>query len=357
MKIPLLWLKDYIDTNKSPMDIASAFTALGLLLDKPISNNVLDLEHRFDRSDWLSIIGCARDLAAMENVQLKLPKRHTAKGKEGGGVKIEVECPDLVNRFNTRVFKNIKVGESPKWLKERLEAYGIPSINNIVDITNFVMVEYGQPMHAQDLAKMAKPEIVIRRAKNGEKITTLDGSVIDLDTEMFVLTQNGTATVIGGIVGGIATAVDNSTTNIVLDAGNYNQANVRKTARKIKVQNETVLRYDKFLHPDGTQLALERATQLILELAGGTFCENYDYYPKPKPHKQMQLRLNRLKLVSGMDFDMTRVKNILTALEYKVLRETPDTIFVEVPYFRTDVEVEDDLVSDILRIKMFRRKF
>jgi phenylalanyl-tRNA synthetase beta chain len=197
MKVPLIWLKDYIDTKKTPKEIAESFTALGLMLDKPIEKDVLDLEHRMDRSDWLSIIGCARDFAAMEGLKFKFPELNKTAGKQPKKsqiIDIKIECPDLVHRFNTRVFRGIKVKKSPKWLSERLEAYGIPSINNIVDITNFVMVELGQPMHAQDIAKMEKPEIVIRRAKDNEEITTLLGQQIKLNSkqlsgELLVLNQ------------------------------------------------------------------------------------------------------------------------------------------------------------------------
>lgn len=351
MKIPLEWLNEYVNIKGIPSEeITNAFTSLGLLLDKPITNGVMDLEHRMDRSDWLSIIGCARDLAAYLKLDLKYPKLYKEKGREGGGVKIQVDCPDLVNRFNTRVFKNIKVAPSPKWLKERLESYGMPSINNVVDITNYVMIEFGQPLHAQDTDKMESPEIVIRLAKKGEKLTTLLGETVELDNETFVLTQNGRPTVIGGIVGGVTTAVDENTKNIVLDSGNYNQTNIRKTSRRLKIQNETVIRDDKFLHPQSTQIAIERATKLILDLAGGEYYENYDYYPKVTPLTKKQIRLARIKQVSGMDFDMPTVKRILTSLEYTVVKETKDSLTAEVPYFRTDVEVEDDLVADVLRI-------
>lgn len=355
MKIPLDWLKDYIETKKTKKELADSFTAIGLMLDKNTEDEVLDLEHRMDRSDWLSVTGCARDLAAFEDIKFIYPKTHNKKGLEGGNINIEVKCPELVKRFNTRVFRGVKVAESPLWLKERLETYGIPSINNIVDITNFVMVELGQPMHAQDLAKFEKPEIVIRKAKQDEEIVTLDGSNLKLDNNMFVLTQNDKATVIGGVVGGKATSVDFETKDIILDAGNYNQANIRKTARKLKIQNETVLRYDKFLHPEGCQKAIERATYLILQLAGGEFYENIDYYPTPEPLKELSLRYNRIKLLSGMDIEKKEIKRILASLEYVVIEESEDSLKLQIPYFRTDVEIEDDIVSDVLRINDYAK--
>lgn len=360
MKVPIKWLKEYVDTNKSIKEMAKSFTALGLMLDK-ISGDVLDLEHRMDRSDWLSVIGCTRDFAAFEDLKLKYPKLHTEKGRKPSKdqiVRIEVKCKDKVNRFNTKVFRNIKVGKSPDWLKERLEEYGMPSINSVVDITNYVMIEFGQPLHAQDLSKLKKQEIVIRDTRKGDKVTTLLGETIELGgTGAFVLTQDDIPTVIGGIIGGITTGVDENTTDIVLDAGNYNQNVIRKVSRKLKIQNETVLRCDKFLHPDLTEIALQRATYLTLNTCGGEYYENIDWYEsreKYKPKKQT-LTLERLKLLSGMDLKLSEAKSILKRLEYKILKENKEEIEVEVPYFRTDVEVEDDLVADVLRINDYEK--
>ena len=353
MKVPLIWLKDYIETTKSAKDLAASFTQLGLMLDKPLDDkNVLDLEHRMDRSDWLSMIGCARDLAAFEGIPLKLPKLSRKPGKNSDKdtlIKIDIQTP-VVQRFQTRVFKGIKVGDSPAWLVERLKAYGMESINNIVDITNFVMVEYGQPMHAQDIAKMGGKDITIRKAKSGEKLTTLLGTEVSLTPGTHILTSGGKPTVILGVVGGKQTGVTTSTTEIILDSGNYDSRVIRKSSRQLKIINETVSRDDKFLDPRAIDLALARATDLILEIAGGTYYANDDYYPSPVLPKTMTLRLNRLDLLSGMSLTLPTVKKILKSLEYSVIEEGEGTLTVEIPYFRTDVEVEDDLVSDILRI-------
>ncbi len=353
MKIPLNWLKDYVETNKSPREIAASFTQLGLMLDKPEDGSgVLDLEHRMDRSDWLSIIGCARDFAAFEKLKLKYPETSTKKLSKvtpSEMIEITVNTPH-VRRFNTRLVKNVKVAESPDWLKDRLTAYGIKSINNVVDITNYVMVELGQPMHAQDTAKLKKREITLRKAAKGEKIKTILGTTVTLDPEIFVLSSGGVGTVIGGIVGGIDTSVTKGTTEIILDAGNYDQSVIRKNSRKLKIINETVSRYDKFLHPDLCEIALDRATLLLETLAGATVYNNFDYYPNPTKSVMMTFTYKRLKTLSGMDIQIKDVKRVLTALEYQIVDETRDSLKLVIPYFRTDVEVEDDIVADILRI-------
>jgi phenylalanyl-tRNA synthetase beta chain len=179
---------------------------------------------------------------------------------------------------------------------------------------------------------------------------TLLGETIVLDEEAFVLTQNDHPTVLGGIVGSAVTGVDDRTTDIILDAGNYNQTNIRKTSRRVKIQNETVSRSDKFLHPYLTEVAIQRATELILEIAGGEYYENVDWYPQVHPTKKLILTYARVKLLSGLDLAVERIKDILTKIEYRILSETSESITLEVPFFRTDVEVEDDIVSDVLRI-------
>ncbi len=356
MKLPLIWLSDYVESDLNPEKIADSFTAIGLMLDKPIENNTLDLEHRMDRSDWLSILGCARDFAALEKLKLKYPPSSAKKGAPANPstlVPIRVTARSAVRRFTTRVFRDVTVKPSPRWLKERLELYGIPIVNNIVDITNFVMVEYGQPMHAQDLARFTKREIVLRFSKKGEKIQTLLGENVALENGMLVLSQNNIPIVIGGIVGSSSTGVTASTKEIILDAGNYNQSLVRKTSRTLKIANETVMRYDKFLDPRLTEVAIERASSLILELAGGKCYENIDYYPHPVEPQIMTLRLKRLHKLSGEKIPLREASSILKRLEYAIIDQNQHELTVEVPYFRTDIAVEDDLVSDILRIRNY----
>ena len=354
MIIPLEWLKEYVNVRKPNNDIADSLTALGLMQEKPIEKGVLEVEHRMDRSDWLSVLGCARDLAALEGLKLKKPEGLAPPSKGNGLVEIKVKAPDLVKRFNTRVFRNLEVKDSPKWLKERLEAYGLPSKNNIVDITNYVMVELGQPMHAQDLSKFSKQEIVLRKAKNGEKITTLLGEEVELDKTMLVLAEGNNLLAIGAIVGGATTGVDETTTDIILDAGNYNQSNIRKTSRKLGIRNETVLRTEKFLHPDSTQAAIERAAKLILDLAGGDYYENEDYYKNEIPYTEMGLRYSRVERIGGIEMHSDNIKEILLALEYEIIEENTAGLKLRVPYFRTDVLVEDDIVSDVLRINNYK---
>lgn len=349
MILPLVWLKDYVNTSKSPKEIAKVFTEIGLMLDRPITGEVLDLEHRMDRADWLSITGCARDFAAFEELKFHFPKLESEELEKAHEVYVKVES-DKVNRFRTRIIKNVKVGDSPEFIKERLTAYGIPVINNIVDITNYVMVEMGQPLHAQDLDKFEKKEIILRDTKEGEYIQTLDSSNIKLPESTLVLSENENPICIGGIVGGLRTGVTENTTTIVLDAGNYSQSAIRKTSREVNIRNETVSRSEKFLAPELVDLAIVRATDLILEIAGGEAYENNDFHKEKSHLKKMSITKDRLALISGEEKYFEKAAKILERLEYKIIEESEDKIKVEPPFFRTDIEVEDDLIADVLRI-------
>jgi len=308
-----------------------------------------------DRSDWLSIIGCARDLAAFEKTKLIYPTTNSQPLPQitpSEMIEIKVETP-TVRRFATRIVKGVKVGESPAWLKDKLEAYGIRSINNVVDITNYVMVEYGQPLHAQDLAQLKKREITLRKAKKGESITTILGTTVNLDSDTDLLTSGGVPTVIMGVVGGAHTSVSNTTTDLILDSGNYDQSIIRKTSRRLKIINETVSRCDKFLSPKLCEIALDRATYLLQELCGAQVYENYDYYPHPIKPTEYKLTYSRLAKISGLSLPTSTIKSILTSLEYVITGENKDHLTVTAPYFRTDIEVEDDLIADILRINNY----
>lgn len=349
MIVPIKWIKDYLNTSKSPKEIATSFTEIGLMLDRPILGEVLDLEHRMDRADWLSILGCARDLAAFEKIKFLEPELKSLSLPKRNEIDIQIKS-DKVNKFRTRIIKNIKVKESPDFIKERLLDYGLPVINNIVDITNFVMVEYGQPLHAQDINKFQTKEIILRDALEGESIQTLDGTTTKLIEGTLVLTESHKPICIGGIVGGLRTGVTEETTDIVLDAGNYNQASIRKASRSLNIRNETVSRSEKFLSPELVDLAIMRATDLILEYAGGEAFENDDYENFEPTSKKMTMTKERLAKISGEDFYYEKAEDIFDRLNYEIVSSDETKIVVKTPYFRTDIEVEDDLISDVLRI-------
>jgi len=349
MIVPIRWIKDYLTTHKTPKEIAKSFTEIGLMLDRPINGEVLDLEHRMDRADWLSILGCARDFAAFEDIKFSEPELKSIELEKKTEVEIHVKS-DKVNKFRTRIIKNIQVKESPKFIQERLIDYGLPVINNIVDITNFVMVEYGQPLHAQDIDKFETKEIVLRDSETGESIQTLDGTTTKLVEGTLVLTESKKPICIGGIVGGLRTGVTETTKDIILDAGNYHQASIRKASRTLNIRNETVSRSEKFLSPELVDLAIIRATDLILEHAGGEAFENDDYENYQPTPKKMTLTRERLEKISGEDFYFDKAESIFDRLNYEVISSDENKITVKTPFFRTDIEVEDDLVSDVLRI-------
>ena len=358
MLVPISWLKDFVKIKLPLKDLMWKMTEVGLTCEsfKKIGDEtILDVEVTPNRPDWMGIIGIAREVAAIQGLKIKdLKLKDLPKKSASLPIKL-IPNFNLFERWTGIIIKDVEIKPSPKWLADRIRLMGHEPINNVIDITNYVMVELGQTLHAQDLAKFRKQEIVIRRAKLGEKLTTFLGDVLELDPEGFVLTQDDVPTVVGGIVGGKETGIDDTTTDIILDAGNYNQVAIRQVSRKLKIQNESVLRNDKFLHPELSAIAIQRATGLIVELAGGDYYENIDWYPSKPVDKRLVIRFARLKALSGMEFEAKQVKTILENLGYEIMEENIVSLTVKVPYFRTDVEVEDDLIADVLRINDYEK--
>ena len=277
------------------------YDALGL------NDMIIDLEIYPNRPDCLSVIGIAREVAALTGNTLRLPSVSVAEA--GPAVEeltsVTVEDQDLCPYYSARVIRNVKVKPSPLWLQRRLIAGGMRPINNIVDITNFVLLEMGQPLHAFDYDRLAENRIIVRRARPGESIVTLDEETRDLDDEMLVIADGEKPVCIAGIMGGANSEVTSETTNILLEAAIFHGANIRRTSRRLGLRSEASARYEKGLDPEGVRKALDRAAQLFVELAGGEVCNGVitvtalDPKPKvvtlsPKP-LQSALELTSLK--------------------------------------------------------------
>ncbi|NLY52700.1 MAG: phenylalanine--tRNA ligase subunit beta, partial [Firmicutes bacterium] len=270
------------------------YDALGL------NDMIIDLEIYPNRPDCLSVIGIAREVAALTGNTLRLPSVSVAEA--GPAVEeltsVTVEDQDLCPYYSARVIRNVKVKPSPLWLQRRLIAGGMRPINNIVDITNFVLLEMGQPLHAFDYDRLAENRIIVRRARPGESIVTLDEETRDLDDEMLVIADGEKPVCIAGIMGGANSEVTSDTTNILLEAAIFHGANIRRTSRRLGLRSEASARYEKGLDPHGVRKALDRAAQLFVELAGGEVCEGVITVtaldPKPKVVTLSPSRCNRL---------------------------------------------------------------
>jgi len=327
---------------------------IGVPLGAYLGDVVLDLDITPNRSDCLSVIGIAREIAALTGEPLRLPGIHYEETEKSidSFASVDIVDPDLCPRYCASLINGIKIAPSPSWLQQRLNSCGMRPINNVVDVTNYVMLEYGQPLHAFDYHKLKGRQIVVRRAGNGETITTLDGSERTLNPDILVIADKEEAVAVAGIMGGLDSEVTDRTDTILLESANFNQATIRRGCSHLQFQSEASLRFDKGLNSGLPLLPLKRATQLLLELAGGRAAKGIiDVYPgKPKP-KPISLTAREVKRLSGLKVNIEEILKVLKALGFECQEgDSSSQILVSVPYWRSDVKCSADLVEEVVRI-------
>ena len=332
-----------------PTDIPSGSSlseALGL------DDVVFELEITPNRPDCLSLIGVAREIRAETGNPLKLPQVNFKESETDirNLTSVTIDAPDLCPRYAARVIQGVKVGESPAWLQQRLESVGVGIINNIVDVTNFVLMEYGQPLHAFDYHKLAENRIVVRRAANDERLTTLDEVERELTPDMLVIADAEKPVALAGIMGGYDSEITETTCDILLESAYFNPSSVRATAKTLGINTEASYRFERGADPGIVPAALDRTAQLITELAGGTICEGIvDVYPGQEPLTRIQLRPERVNFVLGTTIETAEMVQILSRLDFDV--ETSGDVYqVTVPTFRSDITREIDLIEEIARV-------
>ena len=313
---------------------------------------VFELEITPNRPDCLSLIGVAREIRAETGNPLKLP---TVDPQESDInirdlTSVTIDAPDLCPRYAARVIQGVEVAESPKWLQQRLESVGIGVINNIVDVTNFVLMEYGQPLHAFDYHKLAENRIVVRRARDDEQITTLDEVARELTSDMLVIADAEKPVALAGIMGGYNSEITETTCDVLLESAYFNPLSIRATAKALGISTEASYRFERGADPGAVLAALDRAAQLIAELTGGTICDGIvDVYPGQQPLTEIQLRPERVNFVLGTTIETAEMVQILDRLGFDV-DITGKVYQVVVPTFRSDVTREIDLIEEIARV-------
>jgi phenylalanyl-tRNA synthetase beta chain len=336
-------------------------------------DNVLDVEVPSNRPDCLSHVGIAREVSVIENGELQLPAK--ASLSVGGLMKdyasVEIEDADLCPRYAARVVRGVKIGPSPERLVQRLEAIGQRAINNVADITNYVLHELGQPLHAFDLSLLAGHRIIVRRARAGEKIKTLDGVERDLNVEMLVIADAARAVAVAGVMGGAETEINDATRDVLIESAYFSPASVRRTARALGLNTEASYRFERGADYDGVLRAQERCVQLICDIAGGTATEDFaDVYPQPFLPRTASLRPERVEALTGLRVQTSEMIRILSALGLDQHRERPlseaesnshpavlkekpassvEVMRFVVPSWRADIAIEEDLVEEIAR--------
>lgn len=319
---------------------------------------ILELELTPNRSDCLSMINVAYEVAALIGGEVNLPKINRSQAGDAcrEAVSIEIENTDLCKRYVARLIKDVKIENSPIWLQHRLLAAGIRPINNIVDITNYVMLETGQPLHAFDYNALQQNKIIVRRAKEDEVLSTLDGQTRELNPEMLVIADAKNPVGLAGVMGGLESEVTSATKNILLESAHFNGANIRRTAQALGMRSEASLRFEKNIDIKRTPVAADRAVELIKELGAGTpVLGHVDCYPVQDEKQPILLRLKRVNQILGTDVDRETVEKILKSLRIKIVEDKNDYWLVIAPSYRGDLENEIDLIEEIARLYGYDR--
>jgi len=327
---------------------------IGTALGDYLSDVIFDLDVTPNRPDWLSIISIAREIAALTGESLRLPSIHWKELGESidSLVSVDIADPDACPRYCASLINGIKIAPSPGWLQQRLNSCGMRPINNVVDVTNYVMLEYGQPLHAFDYHKLRGRQIIIRRAGNGENITTIDGTERALKPDILVIADKEEAVAVAGIMGGLDSEVTGRTDAILLESANFNQAAIRRGCSHFQLQSEASIRFDKGLNSELPLLPLKRATQLLLELAGGRAAKGIiDVYPRKSGSKLISLTAREVERLSGLKVNIDGIRKVLKALGFECQEgDSGSKISVSVPYWRSDVKCSADLVEEVVRI-------
>ena len=313
---------------------------------------ILDVEIMPNRPDVLSVVGVAREIAALTGAPLAVPRAAVAEGADEAArmAAVEILDPDLCPRYAARVITGLTVAPSPPWLAQRLRAAGLRPINNLVDVTNYVMWELGQPLHAFDHATLPGGRIVVRRARPGERLTTLDGRERVLAPDMLMICDAERPVAVAGVMGGAATEVTAATRTVLLESASFHPGSVRRTSRALGLSSEAAYRFERGVDAEGAVAALDRAAQLMAELGGGRVARGVvDVYPAPRPAVRVPLRLERVERLIGATPERAEAVRILRALGCGV-DDGAATLQVDVPSFRRDLVQEDDLVEEVVRI-------
>lgn len=317
-----------------------------------IDDVIFDISVTPNRGDALSHLGIARELSAIFNLPLHRDPLCTedGEGNAASSIKVSIENNELCSRYAARIIHNIKVGPSPAWIKERLVKVGLRPINNVVDITNYVMLDIGHPMHAFDLSKIEGNQIIVRTAFKDEKITTLDENEHNLDTTMLVIADSKKPLALAGVMGGLDSSVNESTTSILLEAASFNPISVRKTAKKLGTASESSYRYERGVNIDNVPIALNVAAMYLQEAASGIPMKGIvDTYPKPEILRQIRLRSRRFNKIIGINLSPAQIETYLLRLKLEARRDGED-IIVSVPPYRHDLEIEVDLIEEVARM-------
>jgi phenylalanyl-tRNA synthetase beta chain len=351
MKASYNWLKDFVDFNLPPKELAHVLTMAGLeveAVEETENDAIFDIGITPNRPDCLSIRGIAREVSAILEIPFKdiSSKIDTEKGE---GPVVVIENPELCHRYSSRIVTGVKPGPSPAWLSKRIESCGIRSTINIVDVTNYLLMETGQPMHAFDLDKLRGKKIVVKEAGSEGTFTTLDDEVRKLSKDMLLIWDEEKPVAIAGVMGGQNTEVSAETVNILLESAYFNPSSVRRTSKSLNLSSESSYRFERGVDLEAVTIALDRAAQMIAEMTGGKISCMTDAYPKPYEPRKITVALSKISSVIGIDIEESFIKKTLLNLGFKI-EGAGEHIAVTPPSFRNDVEMDIDIIEEVARL-------
>ncbi|MFK7767336.1 MAG: phenylalanine--tRNA ligase subunit beta [Mariniblastus sp.] len=364
------WLKEYVDLNMSHDDLVDRLTMSGLnhesteLFD---GDKAIDLEVTSNRADCLGHIGVAREIATLYDQALTIPdpQPKTSSSSVADEISVDIKSKESCFRYTARVIKGVKIGPSPDWLIDRLEAATLrvdksgkithyESVNNVVDATNYVMFECGQPLHAFDYEKLAEGNVIVRDAEAGEKFLAIDHKTYELDAGMCVIADANGPVALAGVMGGADSEVSDTTTDVLIEAAYFEQLSVRNTARKLKLHSPSSFRFERNIDSANLEWASQRVCDLILQIAGGELMEGVvDVGDAPQTPEPVTLRYSQLKRLLGIEIPQEFIPEVLTKLGLKIESSDDSSITATPPSWRKDITREADLVEEVGRIYGF----
>lgn len=356
MKISYRWLSELVTLTLNPKELAERLTMVGLAVEgveRVRDDHILDFDLTSNRPDALSHLGIAREAALVCGTSLtqRALALKESEDEATAVTSVEILDPDLCPRYSARVVRGVKVGSSPAWLAERLESIGQRSVNNVADITNYVMFEMGQPTHAFDLNLLHGRRIVVRRPRPGEQITTLDGFERELAPEMLVIADADRPVAVAGVMGGADTEINERTTDVLIESAYFNPASIRHTARALGMDTEASYRFARGVDFEAQVRAADRVAQMISEIGGGEVLSGaIDVYPARISCDQVSLRESRVERLTGLKVSIERSAEILRGLEFDVEHTAGERVLrATAPSFRIDISREEDLVEEVAR--------
>lgn len=356
MGVSINWLKEYVDIDWTAEELAHRLTMAGIAIEgveQAGPDMIMELDLTPNRGDCLGMINLAREVSALNGQPLRIPEAKISENRENINdyIQVEIDAPDLCPRYAARLVKNVEIKPSPEWMQNALLRSGIRPISNIVDVTNYVMLETNQPLHAFDYQLLGKgKKIVVRKAEYQESFTTLDEVERELDLDSLVITDGIRPVALAGVMGGLNTEIGDDTRDVLIESANFLNTNIRRTSKKQGLRSDSSVRFEKGADPNGVIYAVNRAAQLMQELSGGEVVKGIcDVYPGKKDPLVINVRPDRVNYLLGTELSHNEIKGYLERLKFKV-KDRKGYLAVEIPTYRPDISMEVDLIEEVARL-------